>query len=136
MGTVLFLTRCWTWTLVHHWVRRFQIQNVSPVLPYLPNSHLLTSPTVLHFYSSLPWCDITLLCLLASMLYDVQCKTLFEYNETYAPISLSQTRNIPAPSDNVFSFFFLFKSNPLCPYICGTQLLVLMMIFNSGFIFL
>ena len=68
------------------------------------------------------------------MLYDVQCKTLFEYNETYAPISLSQTRNIPEPSDNVFSFFFLFKSNPLCQYIYGTQLLVLMVVFKSVYI--
>ena len=41
------------------------------------------------------------------MLYDIQSKTLFEYNEKYAPISLSPTRTIPAPSENVvFKFIF------------------------------
>ena len=112
MGTAVFVSRCWPWPLLNHGVRRLNIQHVSPLLPYLPILRLLTSPTEPHFYSTLLWCNIFVLYLLASMLYFVQSKTLFEQNETYATFSLSPTRTIPAPSDYAV-FKILFKSNPL-----------------------
>ena len=67
------------------------------------------------------------------MLYYVQSKSLFEYKETYAPIYLSPTQNMLAPSDDAV-LKFLFESDPLCLYIYGTQLLLLMVIFKSVWI--
>ena len=130
MGTAVFVTRWWTWPLFHNGIRRLQIQNVSPLPPYQPNFHLLTSPTDPHFYYILIWCNLTVLYLLAFMLYYVQYKTLFELNDTYAPIYLPPTQTMPAPSEMQF-LSFIFKSKPLWQYIYGTQMLLLMVIFKS-----
>ena len=74
MGTAIFGTRCWTWNLLHHGLRILQIHNFSPLILYLPIFHFLSSPTAPHFYSSLFRCKLTVLYLLASMLYYFQYK--------------------------------------------------------------
>ena len=48
MGTAAFVTRFWPWPLLHHGVRRLQLQHVSPLLPYLPIFHFLPSLTEPH----------------------------------------------------------------------------------------
>ena len=68
------------------------------------------------------------------MLYYVQSKTLSEQNKTYAYISLSPTLTIPEPLDDAV-FKFPFKSNHICLYIYGTQMMLLMLIFKSLCIF-
>ena len=107
MDTAVFGTRFWLWSLIQHEVNILQLNRVSSLIPYLPIFHFLTSPTVPHFYSSLLQCKLTVLYLLASMLYYFQAKTLFDHNETYAHISLSPTRTILAPSDDAFFNFYL-----------------------------
>ena len=113
MGTEVFGTRFWMWPLLNHEVRRLQTQNVSPLLPYLHIFPLLTAPTTPHFYSNLLQCNITVLYLLSSMLYYVQSKTLFEENETYAPISFSPTRTMPEPSDDAVFSIQIKPSSPI-----------------------
>ena len=130
MSTAVFGTRCFPWNLIHRGLRRLQIQNISPILPYLTIFHLLTYPTMPHLYSILLLCNNTVLYLLACMLQYVQSKTLFGQNNMYAPIFLSPTLTMPAPSDDAV-LNFIFKSNHLRPYIYSKQLLLLMVIFKS-----
>ena len=78
MGNSVFGIKCWSWNLLHHGVRILHIQHVSPLLPYLPILHLIPSPTVPYFKSSLIQCKLTVLYLLDYTLHCVQSKTLFE----------------------------------------------------------
>ena len=78
MGTVVFRNRFWSWPLPNKGVRILQPHRVSTILPFLTNLHLLLYTTATQFYSSLLWCKLDLLYLLASMLYIFQSKTLFK----------------------------------------------------------
>ena len=111
MGTRVFVTRWWPWTLIHNGVRRLHIYHVSTIIPYLPNSHFSNYPTAPHFYYRLIQCKIYILYLLDYMLYYDQSKTLFHYNELYVTISLSQNQTMRAPSDDaIFKCCIFIKS--------------------------
>ena len=122
IGTAVFGTMFWPWTLLNLGVSRLQIHRVSPLLPYLPIFHFFTYTTAPHFYSSLLRCKITVVYFIASVLYYVQSKTLFDQNETHAPISLSPTGTIPEPSDDAVFYYLnqiLFASKFMVHNCCS-----------------
>ena len=129
MGNEVFVTRWWPWPLIHHGLRIIQMQHASTLLPYLHIVHFLPTPIVPHFYSSLLWWKLTVLYLLA-----------YVYIMSNLILYLSRTRHMhlfPCHQPELcwrpqtMQFLkFIIKSHPLWPLIYGTQLLLLMAIFE------
>ena len=130
MGTPVFGTRCWSWPLLRHVLSRLQIQHVYPLLPYLPIFHFLTYPTATHFYSNLLWCKLTFLYLLI-LCYIMFNLKLYAGRTRHMHLFPCRQPELCWLPQTLWFLKFLFKSNNLCPYIYGTHLLLIMVIFKS-----
>ena len=134
MGPAVFGTRCWPWTLIYHIVKTFQIHNVSPLLPYLPNFNFFLSLlrhtfTLSYFGTSLMWCTCLILYYIMSnpklCSSKMICMRLFFF---------SPTLTIPALSDDAVKKKYIWIKSFLTVHY-STQLLLLMVIFKSVCIF-